>query len=305
HSAAVAALVADLGPQRGPSKLLATTGALWLVSAAVHTIVFATSDTAWAGAVSWRKPIVFSLSIGLILWAYGWILDRLPHRRTLAWALAAIFAASCTAEVGLIALQQWRGRASHFNTLESGDALIFGAMGALVAVMSLMLIAVFVWSLIERPSDRVERIAVFAGMAMIMSGLGVGQWLVSLGTSYVEQFDRVPESVVTGAAGSPKFPHAVAFHGIQVFMLTAALVRHSSARLAAAVLTMRLTAVAYLGVLVFSALQTFGGRAPLDLDLVSGPLLAASVLALVVLLAVAGHWWWTTPAVVDREGVAG
>ena len=291
----LAGLIADLGPHRGPSRMLTYTALFWMASAAFHTVVFVLSDTPWSGAVSWRKPIVFSLSIGLMLWAFGWVLDRLPHRPRLATSLAVVFAASSTVEVGLIALQQWRGRASHFNTFESGDALIFGVMGVMVGVMSLMLVALFVWSLVERPANRVERIAIVAGMAMIMSGLGIGQWLITLGFTYADQFNQVPETVTNGEAGQPKFPHAVAFHGIQVLMVAAALLGRSTIGEATAALVMRLTALSYFGVLVFSAVQTFDGRAPLDLNLISGPLLALSLIGLVGLLALMVQWWRKSP----------
>ncbi len=290
HRSTMQGLVADLWPRRGPARLLGYTAGMWLVSAVLHSVVFVFDDTAWAGAVSWRKPIVFSLSIGLLLWAFGWILDRLPDRPKLAWGLGAPFALASTAEVALIALQQWRGRPSHFNTFESGNAAVFAAMGMLVVVMSVALVGLFIWSLIERPSNRVERIAIIGGLAMVMPGLGVGQWMITLGDQYVEQFNRVPETVLSGEAGVAKFPHAIAFHGIQVFMVAAALIGRSAVQATTATRAMWVTVSAYLGVLIFSAIQSFGGRAPFDLNTISATLLALSTLTLVVAMAKILQW---------------
>lgn len=291
----IGGLMADLLPRRGPSRLLGYTTAFWLVSAVLHSVIFVFSDDSWSGAISWRKPIVFSLSIGLLLWSYGWILDRLPHRPRLAWPMAVLFAVSSTAEIGLIAMQRWRGRASHFNTLADGDALVFALMGALVAMMSLLLVGLLVWSMIERPEDRLERVAAIAGLAIVMTGLGTGQWLISLGSAYVEQFDRVPDTVVNGEAGAPKFPHAVAFHGIHVFMVAATLLRRSAVSAVKAGQAMMVTVAAYSGVLMFSALQTFGGRAPFDLGIVSAALLLLSTGTLVAVLGVIARWWLKAP----------
>ena len=298
-------LMAELLPQRGPAKLLGYAALFWIVSTVVHLGVFIADDTPWSGAISWRKPIVFSLSIGLLLWAYGWVLDRLAHRPRLAWTLSVLFTVSSTAEIGLIAMQQWRGRPSHFNTFQTGDAVIWAAMGILVVVMSVALVGLFVWSLVERPEDRVHRIAIIGGLLMVMSGLGVGQWLISLGSQYADQFDRVPETVISGDAGVAKFPHAVAFHGIQVFMVTAALLSQSAVQAATAARTMWVTVLAYGGVLVFSALQSFGGRAPLDLNLVSGPLLLLSVVVLVGTLALTAQSWWTATSRRADADIAG
>lgn len=283
--------LADLLPQRGPSTLLGYVAGFWLTSGLLHLVIFAFADTAWSGAVSWRKPIVFSVSFGLMLLAFGWVLDRLPDRGRLAWSLAVVFALSSSIEVGLITLQQWRGRPSHFNTFEGGDATIFIMMGVSVGFISLALLGLFVWSLIERPPNRLDRTAAIAGMAMIVSGLGVGQWIINLGNTYVERFDRVPETVINGEAGVAKFPHAVAFHGIQVFMVVAVLLARSGVGRSAARRLMGTVVAAYTGLLVFSALQSYGGRAPFDLDVVSGGLLAVSGIVLATSVAtVVGLW---------------
>lgn len=94
-----------------------------------------------------------------------------------------------------------------------------------------------------------------AGMALIMSGLGIGQWLVSLGNSFYDTFNAVPETVTTGEAGAPKFPHAVAFHGIQVFMVAAIMIKHAAIDSSAAIKRLWLVVIGYTGVLGAAMLQ--------------------------------------------------
>ncbi|MGI9611919.1 MAG: hypothetical protein ACR2QO_03345 [Acidimicrobiales bacterium] len=283
-----ARLVDELLPKRGPSRLLAWFALAWFASAAVHLTIFIADDTAWTGSVSWRKPIVFSLSIALIIWAYGWVLDRLPHRPRLAWSLAALFAISSTIENSLILTQQWRGRASHFNYDTPGDAIIFGAMGATVALMSALLVALFIWAILRRPEHPAERLAVLAGMALIMSGLGIGQWLVSLGNTFYDTFNAVPETVTNGEAGAPKFPHAIAFHGIQIFMVAAIMIKHAAIDTAAAIRRLWLVVIGYTGLLAAAMSQAILGVGPTDLGSGVGFLLAISLLAISTVLLLVG-----------------
>ena len=257
-------LIADLRPVRRPARVLYAGAAAWLVSGLVHLVVLAANGWAWSGAVSFRKPLTFSVSIALLLATIGWVLDRLPDRPRLAGTIAWTLLASSTVEVGLITMQAWRGRASHFNTLAAGDAVVFAAMGIMVAVMSLCLVAVLVWSLARPPRDRLVRLAVLGGLALIVTGLGLGQWVIELGNDFVETHRAVPDTVVYGQRGVAKFPHAVALHGIQLFVLAAVLARRSGLSEAARRRAVRLVAWSYAAVLVFACAQTISGNGPLD-----------------------------------------
>jgi hypothetical protein len=218
----------------------------------------------WSGAVSFRKPITFSLSIGLLLATFGWVLDRLPDRPRLAGTLAWTMLISATAEVGLITVQAWRGRASHFNTLQTGDALIFAAMGVMIGVVSLCLVVLLVWAIAKRPSDGLVAIAVIAGLALVTTGLGIGQWIIELGNEFVASNGLVPDTVTYGDAGVAKFPHAIAFHGIQAFILAAVMLRLGARPERSKKTLMWLIVTSYAGILVFASIQTIVGRAPLD-----------------------------------------
>lgn len=257
-------LVAELRPVRRPARVLYAGAAFWLASGLVHLGVLAADGWAWSGAVSFRKPLVFSVSIALLLATVGWVLDRLRDRPRLAGTLAWTLLVSSTVEVALITMQAWRGRASHFNTLADGDALVFAAMGAVVGVMSLCLVGLLVWSLVEPPADRLVRIAVVGGLALVMSGLGIGQWIIQLGNQFVEARQAVPDTVLHGERGVVKFPHAVAFHGIQAFIVAAVAARHGTLAAAARRRALHLVVWSYTGVLVFATAQTVAGSAPLE-----------------------------------------
>ena len=73
---------------RRPARVLYAGAAAWLVSGLVHLVVLAANGWAWSGAVSFRKPLTFSVSIALLLATIGWVLDRLPDRPRLAGTIA-------------------------------------------------------------------------------------------------------------------------------------------------------------------------------------------------------------------------
>ena len=75
---------AGLLPRSAASRALFALAILFMASAAFHTFVLAADGWQWSGAVSWRKPVVFSVSLGTLAWAVGWIIDRLPPRPRLA-----------------------------------------------------------------------------------------------------------------------------------------------------------------------------------------------------------------------------
>jgi hypothetical protein len=258
--------VNDLRPIRRLARILYAGAIFWLFSAAVHIAALALDGWQWSGSVSFRKPVVFSVSIGMLLATVGWVLDRLPDRPRLAGVLAWTFLISSSIEVGLIAMQTWRGRASHFNVLEAGDAAIFAAMGVSVGVMSLCLIGTLIWSSIERPRDPLVRFAVIGGLVLVATGLGIGQWIISLGAEFVARNQEVPETVLYGSAGVAKFPHAVAFHGIQVFIISAVMLRKGALGESAQRRLMHLVFWSYAAILVFASAQTVAGRAPFDLS---------------------------------------
>ena len=281
-------LVADLRPSRRPARVLYAGAAAWLVSGLVHLVVLAANGWAWSGAVSFRKPLTFSVSIALLLATIGWVLDRLPDRPRLAGTIAWTLLVSSTVEVALITMQAWRGRASHFNTMAAGDAGVFIAMGIMVGLMSLCLVAVLVWSLVRPPEDRLVRLAVLGGLALIVTGLGFGQWIIELGNDFVETHRAVPDTVVYGQHGVAKFPHAVALHGIQLFILAAVLARRSGLSETARRRAVRLVVWSYAAVLMFASAQTITGNAPLDPTIWTAGLAASLAGIAAGFLAIAG-----------------
>ncbi|MDQ3734953.1 MAG: hypothetical protein M3400_13355 [Actinomycetota bacterium] len=296
-------LATALSLHKPASRLLRATAIILLCSAAIHGCGLLALDGQWAGPVSLRKPITFGLSIGLLLWTLGWVIDRLSPRPRLERVLGITLAGSGLLEVALITVQAWRGVPSHFNYTTVEDTIVFVAMGLSIAVLSMGLLVTTVWTFVAPPSDRTLRLAVRAGMILILSGLGIGQWIIELGNDFFEQFDRVPDTVVAGAAGAPTFPHAMGFHGIQVFVLAALITSFLGVEVRAAQRVLRLVVAGYSVLLVWSVVQAAGGAAPLDL-LRPSTLLAVIGLGLLAASAVLLLIGWRRRAAPDPQHAA-
>ncbi|HEX2153342.1 MAG TPA: hypothetical protein VHL52_05130 [Acidimicrobiia bacterium] len=278
------------------SRRLGGAAAVLGLSALVHVVVLLVDGGGWEGAVTFRKPITFGISVGLLLWTCGWILDRLPPRPRIEGALAWPLIVSGVIEVALITVQAWRGVPSHFNVFTPEDGLIFSLMGISIGVLSAALGLLFLWTLIQRPADRPTRLAVIAGMTLVILGLGVGAWIIELGVEMTERLGRVPDTVLAGDAGVAKFPHAMALHGIQLFIGVSVLGRRLGLDDRARLRVTRLTTGGYASLVTWAVVHTNAGRAPTDLSGVEASLLGGGVLLLVAACGLMVAAFGRTPA---------
>lgn len=194
-----------------------------LVSGLVHAVVALVDGSSWWGPVSWRKPVVFGFSFGLLLWSGIWILRQLPPRR-FGWPVVVVLGGASVAEVALITMQRWRGVPSHFNNATLFDRAVISAMGNLVALVVLSVAALLVWSLVDFSGGAGARVAVVVGLAGALAGGAVGGAMVAVGEAQATATGEVPSSVVFGAQGSAKLAHFAGMHGLQLLgLLTAAL----------------------------------------------------------------------------------
>ncbi|MBA3339102.1 MAG: hypothetical protein H0T54_05040 [Geodermatophilaceae bacterium] len=278
-------LAAALSLHKPASRHLRAAGIVLLASAAIHIAMLMILGGQWAGPVSLRKPITFGLSVGLLLWTLGWVFDRLRSRPRMERVLGGTLIMSSLLEVGLITVQAWRGVPSHFNMTTAVDGAVFAAMGITVAVLSAGLLATTIWAFKESPTEPGIRLAVRAGLVLILVGLGIGGWMISLGTAYFDRTGHVPDQVQSGAEGVPTFPHAVGLHGVQVFILAAIVTGLAGLSSRTAVRVLRLVVAGYSVFWFWSIVQAAAGRAPLDLR---GPQTVLAVVAVALFVLAAG-----------------
>ncbi|HEY7564752.1 MAG TPA: hypothetical protein VIA81_07500, partial [Acidimicrobiia bacterium] len=191
----MAQVLDDLKPQKRSSVWLTWAGAALFASGLIHALIAGGTGASWSGAVSMRKPVTFGISMGLALWTCGWIIDRLPSRPRLESALAWLLAGSGLIEVVLITVQAWRGVPSHFNFTTAADGAVFAVMGVMILMFVVAFVGLTIWAFVNRPADPSTRLVVFAGMFLMLLGLGIGQWVINLGVEMAESLGHAPDTV--------------------------------------------------------------------------------------------------------------
>ncbi len=207
-------------PITAQQRFLWWCGALMVASGAVHAVVAVADWGPWWGAVSWRKPVVFGMSFGILAWSAVWVLRQLPARRW-GWLPTGLLGAGSVVEVALITMQRWRGEASHFNYRTGLDTAVWSVMSKAIILVALAVAVLLVWSLVRFEGTPAARIAVVVGLSAILASGYIGYDIAALGEAAAAATGQAPDKIVFGAAGSAKLAHALGMHGLQVLGLLA------------------------------------------------------------------------------------
>ncbi len=235
-------------------------GTLLIATGITHAVVAAIDGGSWWGPVSWRKPTVFGLSFGLLLWSAVWVMRQLPNRRW-GWLPAGLLGATAVVEVALITMQRWRGVPSHFNAATGFDAAIWSIMGMTIIATVVPVLVLLVWSLVQFPGAAPTRIAVLVGLLAVLAAGAIGKDMAAAGETVVETTGQVPFHIVFGAAGTPKLAHALGMHGLQVLGLLAIGLELGRLPARGRIRLMLLAAAGYVAVFAAVTVTAYAGRA--------------------------------------------
>jgi len=268
-------------PVTAQQRFLFVVGAILLASALIHggiAVVALLSGQEWSGPISWRKPVVFAGSFGMLSLTGAWILRLLPTTRWL-WVPTLMLGVFSLTEVIAITIQKWRGVPSHFNQVSTFDAAMFGTMAVSVLMAVLALVIFLVWVLVAFRGNGGERVAAIVGlMSLIVAGY-IGNQMIEVGTAQTSATGSVPYEVVFGADGSAKLSHFVGMHLIQ-FLAIIAIVSSARRRL----VLVALAAVGGLSVFGSVTVTAYTGQPWIAPDLGAG---ALGVLGVLLSLAAA------------------
>ncbi|HEU4349648.1 MAG TPA: hypothetical protein VFR35_17875 [Actinoplanes sp.] len=287
-------------PVTGQQRFLWWCGTLLLASGALHAVVAVVDGGPWWGSVSWRKPVVFGMSFGILAWSAVWVLRQLPVRRW-GWLPAVLLGGGAFVEVALITVQRWRGKASHFNYETGLDAAVWSVMAKVIILVALAVAVLLVWSLVQFRGGLASRIAVVVGLLAIEVSGYIGYDMAAMGEAAAEATGHAPSTIVFGAAGSAKLAHALGMHGLQVLgVLAIGLgLRPPAARTQARLMV--LAASGYLAVFGAVTATAYAGRAwtspslPLALLMLAGGLAVLVAYANMVARLLPGTWVTVRP----------
>lgn len=171
----------------------------------------------------WIKPAKFCASVGIYLWTVAWFLPHLrlsPRvRAALGWAIAL----TMVLEMALLLSQAARGTSSHFNFATAYDAAVFGAMGMLIGINSLLVFVLLLLFLL-RPAE-IERTYLWGirlGLLVLLLGSAQGGMMIGRGGHTVGAADGgpgLPFLSWSTEAGDLRPAHLVGLHGLQILPL--------------------------------------------------------------------------------------
>lgn len=206
------------------SPLLSIVGWANLGLALVLLVGVAFDSRLILGINPWIKPLKFALSIAIYVFTVALLLhgvkDAAPG--AVSWISRGV-ALSMSVEIVCIALQSGRGVPSHFNHASPFDEAIFGAMGLMIALNTLLM----AWLLVlyvRSPSDLPRPVVwgVRFGLLLFLAGSTVGGLMVSRDAHAVGAPDGGPGLPLLNwstQVGDLRPAHALGLHALQVLPL--------------------------------------------------------------------------------------
>jgi hypothetical protein len=175
------------------------------------------------GLNPWIKPMKFAVSIALFLWTMAWFLAYLPGpKRTLQiirWGVAG----TMLIEIFCISLQSARGVPSHYNTATAFDGIVFGIMGLMIVLNSLLVFGVlflFLWEEVDLPAPYLMGIRF--GLALFLAGSLEGMVMILNQAHTIGAADGgagLPFINWSTKAGDLRAAHAAGIHAMQILPL--------------------------------------------------------------------------------------
>lgn len=258
-------------------RVLMLLTAVMFASGVFHVGVWLLDGSSLEGPVSWRKPISFGLSSGLLSLSIAWITALLPATNARAWWVR-VYSASLFIEVALITMQRWRGVGSHFNVGTAFDTIVFALMGVLIMAVVVALVGLTV--LLYRAADVSPdaRAAGLFGLGLLHVASFVGVLIIVHGRMVLAAQAGVPGHIA--GAGVLKVPHGIAMHALQVLPLLAFVLAWRGVPLAQRTRWVIRAGLGYALIVAAMFAQALLGMPPTQLGL---PLIALSVPGLVLL----------------------
>ena len=196
------------------------------------------------GAPAWLKPLKFAVSTAMYAFTLAWVFTYLPDWPRTRRIVGAGTAAAFLLEVAMIGGQAWRGTTSHFNVATPFDAAVFGVMGLVIVLQTLLAVALAValwrqpfadpalgWAL--RLGVIVTVLGAFTGGLMTqptaaqMAGARATHQMPLSGAHTVGAPDGGPGLPITGWStrhGDVRVPHFIGLHAWQALPLFVVLV---------------------------------------------------------------------------------
>jgi len=249
-----------LGELRRRDPLLS--GVTWLhVGLLLALLLVAPFDSrSVTGINPWIKPMKFAASIAIYTATLGWLLGYLSGPRGALRLISWGVALAMVSEMSCITLQAARGTSSHFNVKTPFDGLVFGIMGLMIllnTLLAVLLVLLFWVRRVELPAPYLWGIRL--GLLIFVLGSFEGAVMIARNAHSVGVPDGGPGLPLVNwstRGGDLRIAHLVALHALQALPLAGFLLsRRPGAGRLAVVFGVAAAYLAAAGVLFWQALQ--------------------------------------------------
>ncbi|MEX0676647.1 MAG: hypothetical protein WD063_06200 [Pirellulales bacterium] len=207
------------------NRVLAATGSLFAILALALVIAIVFDRRELLGVNVWIKPIKFLVSVALYLWTLAWFLAYLERPRWVLRCVAWSAAGLMLIELSCIIFQAARGHTSHFNNATTLDAGIFGIMGLLILLNTIVEGSVLVLFLLPRAVTLRKQLApaylwgIRLGLVSTLFSAAIGMEMIGNNQHAVGVPDGgagLPVLNWSTEAGDLRGAHAITLHGVQL-----------------------------------------------------------------------------------------
>ncbi|MEM1121140.1 MAG: hypothetical protein AAGJ18_11880 [Bacteroidota bacterium] len=173
----------------------------------------------------WLKPAKFAVSIPIYCITIALLLSIYPYTFKIKKRISRLIGWVLILEVPLIMIQAYRGVRSHFNTTTALDGIIFGSMGLLILINTIVLFYMM-WTAFTKDfnaSKLMQRAVQFGWIGMIVSIVAGQQMLAARGHSVgiPDGGAGIPITHWSTEGGDWRAVHFLGMHGMQILPLMA------------------------------------------------------------------------------------
>jgi hypothetical protein len=281
---------------------------LWLAVAMATLAAFCTvgaivDQRELMGADLWFKPLKFALSVGIYAVTLSWLIGQLTRFRRIARAAGAISVVGLVIEMVIIVGGAATGETSHFNVSTPFHTALWATMAFSIVVVWMMTLVVGVILFRVDLGSRARSLAIRAGVALAIVGMGLAFLMTGPTASQLDDFQGIAGAHTVGVAdggpglpvlgwstvaGDLRIPHFVGMHALQaipLFLIVVELLARRWPVLRDAARQLRLVRVAVVGYTAVLAVLTAQALAGQSIVRPDGGILIAGV---VVAVGVAG-----------------
>lgn len=205
------------------NSVLALTGLLHFLLIFVTGALILVDSTTVLGLNAWVKPAKFMVSITIYLWTVAWLIGHIQGWkwpvRVIAWGISA----AMTVETVCLFIQASRGTTSHYNTATAFDGAVFGMMGTMIAVDTVLMVGLFFLFIPPiRTLSAPYQWGIRLGILVFLFGGYVGGQMIANMAHTVGAPDGGPGLPFLNwstQAGDLRIAHALGLHALQLLPL--------------------------------------------------------------------------------------